>query len=57
MNEPLEATHPRKFVVSVKDTSGEWMTFHAIEVKVAQPVVVYSDTAGVVTISGARGGG
>lgn len=47
----------RTFVVSAKDTAGEWKTLRVVEVRITQPVVVYSDTAGTLMISGARGGG
>lgn len=50
-SEPARSS--RVLVISVKDPSGDWMTLPALEVLVTQPMVVYSNTAGVVTISAA----
>ncbi len=44
----------KKFVVSVKDTDGDWTTLHAIELRIAGPITLHSDTAGVITINNER---
>lgn len=41
----------RSFVISVKAPSGDWSTYEAIELRIAEPIVMSSDTAGVVTIN------
>ena len=48
--ETASAPPPRAFVISVKHTDGDWVTYTALEAKVAQPFVVASDVGGVVTI-------
>lgn len=43
----------RALTISVKHQDGEWATWTVLEVRVAQPIAVYSDTAGTVSIRGA----
>lgn len=40
----------RVFVLSVKDKHGDWKMLTALEVRVAQPIELYTDTAGVLAI-------
>lgn len=39
----MQSNQARKFVVAVKDATGEWTTITAIEMKISEPVVVFRD--------------